>query len=149
MKTIILFISLIFSSAVFAQGVQWKSLEEAEALIKKDPTKQILLYFYTDWCGYCKKMEKETFAQSEAADFINQHYIPVKFNAESKDNVHFLGYNYSYIPKGRVNAFAFFLLQGQAAYPSTIIINKDTKASQFLMGYLSPSNFMAQLNNPN
>lgn len=148
MKNLILLATIFLGSFTLAQSVEWKSFEEAEALIKKNPEKQILIYYYTDWCGYCRKMEKETFANAEAANFINTNFIPVKFNVESKENVNFLGYNYSYIAKGKVNSFAFFYLNGQMAYPGTAILDKNSKLSNSLLGYMNPSEYMHRLKNP-
>ena len=30
---------------------------------------------YTDWCGWCKKMDKETFNHPVIAKYINENYI--------------------------------------------------------------------------
>lgn len=148
MKNLSLIIAILFSTFSLAQQIEWKSFEEAEQIIKKNPEKQILMYYYTDWCGYCKKMEKETFANADAVTYINSNFIPVKFNAESKEKVNFLGYNYSYIAKGKVNSFAFFNLNGQMAYPGTAILDKNSKLSNSLLGYMNPSEFMYRLKNP-
>jgi len=64
-------------------GVSWLGYDEGMALGKQEG-KKILLHFYADWCGYCKKMNKEIFSQSDAADFINQNFIPIRVNSDNE-----------------------------------------------------------------
>jgi len=73
-------------STAAATGVSWVGYDEGMALGKKDG-KKILLHFYADWCGYCKKMNKEIFSQSDAADFINQNFIPIRVNSDNEQQL--------------------------------------------------------------
>ncbi|NJK95139.1 MAG: DUF255 domain-containing protein [Bacteroidales bacterium] len=68
--------------------VKWYTIEQVVELQKKEP-KKILIDVYTDWCGWCKKMDAETFDHPIIAEYINKYYYPVKFNAESKEPVDF------------------------------------------------------------
>ena len=62
MKKIFGILFLFFVTCkLHAQEVNWLSFEEAIALNKKNP-KPILIDVYTDWCGYCKKMDLYTYA---------------------------------------------------------------------------------------
>ena len=45
--------------------------------------KLILAYLYTDWCGYCKKMEAETFTDQAVIDEMSDSYVWLKLNAET------------------------------------------------------------------
>jgi len=69
-------IMLFFITSLFAQ-VEWMSMNEA-LQAQKDEPKKIFADFYTDWCGPCKAMDKNTFAHPEVAKYINMHYYPVK-----------------------------------------------------------------------
>lgn len=148
MRTIAALALLVWGSISQAQSINWKSFQEANELSKKNPEKPILLYIYADWCGFCKKMNTETFVDSETVDYINSTYIPVKFNGESDEKINFLGYNYSYIPKGRVNSLAFFFLNGRVSYPGIVVVNKEGQTQNFLMGYMKPTDFINRLKNP-
>ena len=44
---------------------------------------------YTNWCGPCKLLDKNTFGNKDVADYINANYYAVKFNGEGDDVVVF------------------------------------------------------------
>lgn len=37
---------------------------------------------YTEWCGWCKVMDKKTFSDSGISSRLNEKYIAIKFNPE-------------------------------------------------------------------
>ena len=47
--------------------------------------KLILAYLFTDWCGYCKKMEAETFTDKTVIDEMSDRYVWLKLNAETDE----------------------------------------------------------------
>lgn len=70
-------------STISAQAVEWSkaSFEEAVNLAKNE-NKYIFIDCYTEWCTWCKVMDKETFTDPQVSDFINQQFIPLKLDME-------------------------------------------------------------------
>ena len=83
----------IYSQVPASQGkseIKWHTIQEAEKLFNKSP-RPIFIDTYTDWCGWCKKMDSETFTDPVIADILNTKFYPVKFDAEGKESVTFMG----------------------------------------------------------
>jgi thioredoxin-related protein len=124
------------------EKVNWINFEQLELLYAKAP-RPIIVDLYTDWCGWCKVMDKNTYGNSKVAAFINEHYYAVKYNAESKENVLFNGKTYSYNPEYKTNAVAIFLSRGQLEYPNTIFLSSINASPAPLAGYMKPKEFEA------
>ena len=92
MKKILLILLLVLSNSLLAQDreINWMGFEELDKALKTD-VKPVVIYFYTDWCVYCKKMERNAFKDREVISAINKEFYAVKMNAESTENINFEG----------------------------------------------------------
>ncbi|MDR7131245.1 thioredoxin-related protein [Algoriphagus sp. 4150] len=150
MKAIILpffFICVLLSTPVdktYAQssGIEWLSFEELDAKIDQEP-KKVLIYFYTDWCTYCRKMEKEVFTNTKLIDLINQEYFAVKFDAESQEEVTFDGIIFRNPDQKKTGKKGIHELtkllasrQGQFIPPTFLVLDKDFTVTSRHFEYL-------------
>lgn len=117
--------------------VKWVSFEFAIKNAART-NRMILVDFYTDWCGWCKVMDKKTYSQAHIIRFLNERFYCVKFNAEGKDTVVYKGREYSYVPSLRCNQFAYKLLNGNLGYPTTVFLNPAGDVLNPVPGYLDP-----------
>lgn len=124
--------------------VKWYTFSEAVALQKKNP-RPILVDVYTSWCGPCKMMSANTFGNEIIAKYLNEHYYPVKFNAETRDTVVFNGFTFANKnPEGTarpVHDFAVSILDGKLSYPSIVFLNEDIKKLHTVVGYYKADQF--------
>ncbi len=121
------------------QEVKWLTFEEAIALHEQNP-KKLLIDLYTDWCGWCKVMDKNTYSKAEIANYINENFYPVKFNAEQKESVEFRGHTFNYVAQGRrgVHELAAALTRNKLSYPTTVFMDEELRIIQPVAGYLKP-----------
>lgn len=121
--------------------------EEAVAANEEEPRK-IFVDVYTDWCGWCKKMDSGTFSESEIVEYMNEHYYAVKLDAETKDTIQFNGYDFKNTnPESSrgTHELAVSLLNGSMSYPSFVFLTEDVERLHILKGYQQTDQFMAWL----
>lgn len=140
LSVLFLFMGVIILSA--GQGraeVKWYSFEEAMALNKEHPRK-IFIDVYTDWCGWCKKMDQSTFTNQVIANLLNTKFYAVKFNAESTKPITFAGK--TFVNEGtrtrNPHQLAVALLQGKMSYPSAAYMNEEMQLLTGVPGYFEP-----------
>ena len=116
--------------------VTWISLDDAAARLEKEK-KPGLIDLYTSWCGWCKQMDKKTYSNKAVAEYLNEKFYTVKFDAESRATIHWQGKTFNYSPQYRCNEFALFLAHGLLEFPTTVILVPD-EAPQAIPGYMEP-----------
>lgn len=124
------------------EGIQWLTIEEAYAKIQKEPRK-VLIDVYTDWCGWCKVMDRETFKDKAVADYINKKYYAVKLDAEQKASIKLGDKEFKYLSQGGrgINEIALALTNNQPSYPTTVFLDDHFNMIQPLPGYLKAKEF--------
>ena len=100
----------------------------------------ILIDLYTDWCGWCKVMDKKTYSDKHVNEYLQAKFYAVRVDAESKHEITWNGKTYSFNANARTNDFAIWLTNGQLSYPTTVIIPPDGEP-QAIPGYLAPNEF--------
>lgn len=122
--------------------VNWMSFEEAIRRSKTEKRK-IFVDVYTDWCGWCKVMDKNTFSEPSVAKVLNEKFYAVKFDAEQTGDVLFDGRIFKFIPQGNrgVHELAVALLNNQMSYPTVVFLDENFKMIQPLAGYQKAPEF--------
>jgi thioredoxin-related protein len=132
-------ILIVSASHLFAQetsGVKWYTVEEAEKLAKESP-RPLFIDTYTDWCSWCKKLDKETFAHPVIVNILNTKFYAIKFDAEGKDEVTFKGTTFKNDGKnGKTHQLAVALLQGKMGYPSVVFLNEKIELLTVVPGFM-------------
>jgi len=131
------------TSNTAAPAIKWYSIEEAVALNAKEPRK-IFIDVYTDWCGWCKRMDASTFRDPVVVNYMNEHYYAVKLDAETKKEItlgtqKFVNPN----PEGTrsTHQLAATLLDGKMSYPSYVFLNEKNEKLTVVKGYMQTPSF--------
>ena len=117
-------------------AINWLTIDEVQVAMKKQP-KKVYMDVYTDWCGWCKVMDRKTFSNKDVIKYMNKHFYAVKFNAERQDSIRFLGKWYGFQPENRANALAVELMGGRMSYPTSVILEENFQRPAPIPGYLN------------
>ena len=128
-----------------AQKINWMTFQEAVKLNETAP-KKIFIDVFTDWCGWCKRMDQTTFINKAVVEYINENYYAVKFDAEMNDTIVFSGY--TFVNEGGMNGrkgthqLAVALLQGRLSYPSYVFMDEHNQLLTVAPGYMEANDFL-------
>lgn len=126
--TVFLFATIISAN----DKLKWYGFDEGLAKAKKE-NKFLLVDFYTDWCGWCKKMDSETYANNNIIKLLNKDFVLVKLNPEKPGTVNFDSNTYT---NGQFAGAA-----GVNGYPATGFFEPSGQFIGIVPGYLDPTNF--------
>ncbi len=138
-------IALIGWSSGFAQTaspVKWMSFEEAVEKTKTEKRK-IFIDVFTEWCGWCKVMDKSTFPDAEIVKLLNEKFYAVKLDAEQTSDIVFQGTTFKYVAMGSrgYHQLAAALLKNQMSYPNSVFLDEEYRIITTIPGYHKPEEF--------
>jgi thioredoxin-related protein len=119
---------------------QWVPLDEA---VKKaaGSSKYVFVEVYTDWCGYCRKLNATTLRAQPVLNELNKNFQSVRLNAESPKTVLWKGKKVSerqMATNWGVTGFPTMLfLNGKGEIIGSYSAYADTKLMVSLLTYIS------------
>ena len=105
----------------------------------------ILIDLYTEWCGWCRVMDRTTYTNEKVVSYINQHYYAVRYDAESRDSVIFNNKTFRYNQQYKTNGVALYLSFDRLEYPTPIFLSTIDARPAPLSGYMKPKEMEAPL----
>ncbi|NOT37591.1 MAG: DUF255 domain-containing protein [Saprospiraceae bacterium] len=135
---------LVMGSVLYGQSptIKWISWEQMEQAQKKEKRK-VVVDLYTDWCGWCKRMDATTFQDPELIMTINKNFYAVKFNAERKEDILHKERVFKFIAQGNrgYHELAAFITHNKLSYPTFVFLDETLNTIQALPGYREASVF--------
>ena len=119
-----------------SDGLTWIKYDDGLKLAAKS-NKPIIVDFYTDWCGFCKRMDKLTYTDSTVATYLKKHFILVKINGDSKDLLN--------LTSGSLTGRQVTQSYGVTGYPTTWFLEPTGNKIDKLVGYVGPDKLIIVL----
>ncbi len=113
--------------------LQWTNLETAVSKAA-DQKKAVLVDVYTDWCGWCKKMDKEVFADPAVSEILASRFALAKVNGESKESFTYKGQKTDGV--GIARGF------GVRGYPAIIFLDAKGDMLTMIPGFVDAEKFL-------
>jgi thioredoxin-related protein len=127
---------LLPTPAGAAAGPVWRTWDAGlvEGARLKRP---VLVDVYTDWCGWCRRMDREVYARANVRDYLERRFVVVKLDAESGARVRY---------EGKTLASRLLALRlGVRSYPNTVFLAANGKRIGSVPGYLPADRFLLLL----
>lgn len=141
----VMFCGLLRAQQPVQSGIAWMSFEEAlqENALRAQAgltPKKVYIDVYTDWCGWCKRLDATSFANPEIIAYVNSMFLPVKLNAERTDTVRVNDQVFVNPGAGEgrrsTHQLAVTLLNGQMSYPTCTFLDEQGKTITVVPGYM-------------
>lgn len=128
-------------------AIHWLSFQEAVELNKTAP-KKIFVDLYTEWCGWCKKLDATTYQDKDIISYLNEHYYAVRMDAEMKDTILFDGRTFVNPDPAKsrsTHELANALLGGKLSYPTLVYLDETLNMLSQVPGYMSAESLLPVL----
>ncbi|MCO5260987.1 MAG: thioredoxin family protein [Crocinitomicaceae bacterium] len=109
------------------EGIKFMNLTYDEAIkLSAQTGKPIFIDCYTEWCGPCKMLSKNTFTDSNVGNFFNKNFINIKIEMEKDAD----GPNLARMFRVR-------------AYPTMLYVNGKGELIKQSLGYVTPDQLLS------
>jgi len=124
-KQLAVIAALLAVGAVHAEEMHWAKTFAKAAALAKSTHRLVMVDFYTDWCGWCKKLDADTYPNPKVVK-LSEQFVPVHVNAEKE---------------GVDQAKKY----GVTGYPTILFLDGDGNVVSKVVGYLPPAGFADQM----
>lgn len=123
-------------NAQVRDSIRWVDWEKANEYQEKE-AKKMMVYVYTDWCSWCKKLENTTLREANLAKYINSHFYTVFFDAEQEGDLEYQGKTYHFSKTGKRghHELAAALLSNRMSYPTIVFLDEEGRVIQSIVGF--------------
>jgi thioredoxin-related protein len=97
----------------------------------------ILVDVYTDWCGWCRRMDRDVYARDDVREYLSRRFVTVRLDAESTNPASYSAHHYT-----ESSLAARFRVTG---YPTTVFLKPDGEHLVNVPGYVSADRFLLLL----
>lgn len=119
-----------------ATAPSWRNWDAGLAEANKTG-RPVLVDVYTDWCGWCKRMDRDVYSKPEMIDYLSRNWVVVRINAEASTLAHY---------QGRETTEAAIAQQfGISSYPTTMMLKPSGEFLVNVPGYLPAPDFKTVL----
>lgn len=148
MKRVLLFFGVVILGLNLSgqDSIKWHSIDQAIQLASQEP-RVLVIDVYTDWCGWCKRMDATTFSDPEVVEIMNEHFYPVKLDAEGKEDIVIGDRTFKFVDNGRrgYHEIAVVVTRGRLSYPTISYVDAQGKVLEAAPGYKTADQFRVYL----
>jgi thioredoxin-related protein len=107
---------------------QWALDFDRALAAARDAKKIVMVDVYTDWCGWCKKLDRDTYSNKTVQEKVIKDFIAVKINPEKSQKYAQLAREF-----------------GTRGYPHIVFLDSTGKKIHEIGGYQPANQFSQEL----
>ncbi|MBP7735336.1 MAG: thioredoxin fold domain-containing protein [Spirochaetes bacterium] len=111
-------------------AVTWHDFNEGLKLASAKG-KPVIMDFYADWCGWCRKMEVEVFADREVAAKLGDNYICVRLHTDRNPGETIKYKNHTLTKQ------EFAMMLGVQGLPTLVFLDRDGNLITKIPGFIN------------
>lgn len=119
-----------------AAAVEWRDWNAGLSAAAAS-SRPVLVDVYTDWCGWCRRMDRDVYGRADVARYLSQKFVTIRLNAESSESVTYRGRSMT----ARSLASSFDV----SGYPTTLFLTSDGEHLVNVPGYVEAGRFLLLL----
>lgn len=111
-----------------AKEITWESSWKEATAKAKATGKPIMLDFYTDWCGWCKRLDRDVYSHPAIISQLGSRMIFLKVNPERSPAENNLALRYK-----------------AGSFPTIVVIDSQKNEKGRIEGYQPPERFLVTI----
>jgi thioredoxin-related protein len=68
-------------AAAASDRIDWHTYEAGMSRSRFEK-KKVFLFFYAEWCAYCRDMDRKTFTDPSVIGTLNRNFIPIRVDSD-------------------------------------------------------------------
>ncbi len=133
-QVLLIAVSLASSSPVFAQGqlssrsetkIRWMESVPTALKQRRETGRPLVIYVTADYCGYCRKMERESWSDEEVVKAVVDDFVALKIDADKDEKL---------VERLEVRG-----------YPTTLVFDEDGRLVKTAEGFQSRAQLLKLL----
>lgn len=118
------------SPAEGGASVTWYNFNDGLKLAT-EKRKPVIMDFYADWCGWCRKMEREVFTDRDVAARLGENYVCVRLHTD-KNPGEMIKYKNHVLSKQE-----FAVMLGVQGLPTLVFLDRDGNLITKIPGFIN------------
>lgn len=115
-------------------GIKWEKINTGLENIKK-LKKPAFMFFYTEWCIYCTKMNSEVFGDREVSQYLNDNFISIRVNPEKDtETVEIMG--------EKISPSKLMAYTGSTGFPTMLFWDRNKRPVTTVPGFIEKQKFL-------
>ncbi len=121
-------------ASVPAEGLDWHAFEEAVAQAETQD-KKLIVDVYAVWCPWCRRLQREVYADDAVQAYIQDHFVLTRLDAENtEDSLRFR--EYTLTPSEMAQGL------GASGFPTTVFMDEEGQYITRLPGFIAAPDFL-------